>query len=134
MDIANRLSRIEQAVNTRLSALMRPDDQLELDYDYLRRVAEYAGFPVPSKDQMVSQWRDHDRQCARLMLATDCGVEESAVQTLLDDPQHQGTKEEAWRALDEMSRLREAVRLDMESGKPGDQSEAGNRLRVLLMQ
>jgi hypothetical protein len=55
MNITNRLSRIEQAVDARLSQLMRPDDQLERDYDLLRRVADYASFPVPSKDEMVSQ-------------------------------------------------------------------------------
>jgi hypothetical protein len=68
------------------------------------------------------------------MLGTGCTVTEAAIAHYLEAANHTTTEEQARAALDELSELRAAVALDMESGKPGDQSEAGKRLRALLMQ
>lgn len=136
MAIENRLKRIEQAVDARLAGLVRTDEEMSRHYEFLRRVADYAGFPIPTGAEMIAQWRDHDQRSARLMFAGST-VSEAAHSLCLEDARAAHcdvTAEQVEAAGAELEELRAAVTIDMESGKPASQSDAAARLRALMMQ
>jgi hypothetical protein len=132
--IAGRLDRFEQTLDMRLRALMRSDEQLERDYEGMRRVLEYIGLPVLPKNVQVRQWQDSEKRRAEIMLATGCTKEASAVKQLVETfARYEETEESARAYLLEINEVHPAVERDLRAGVPGEQSEAGKRLAALLL-
>ena len=133
-NISNRIGRIERLADERLRPLLRTDEELEHHYDQMQRMADYVGFPVPTKAAMVEQWRGHDAQTARLMITEGHSVESAAVAVFCEATRYAETVEGATAWLERLNELRRAVLVDMELGIPGSESEAGRQLAAHLMQ
>lgn len=129
MAISNRLHRIEQAVDTRLRALMQPDNVLIERRVIVRRILDYLGLPNDG-DNRLDGYRQTETRYAQIMLSTGCARHIAIVKAWAESCKVTESAAEGW--LRRLSEARKAVDADIDSGKPFGESEAGARLRVML--
>jgi hypothetical protein len=129
MRLAGRLSRVEQAAQTKLQGLLTPKAKLEKRAAWIRRLGEYLGLPT-SDDYGLAGLIGTDERAARRALAT--GLEHREAH-LMDYAERRGiTTDEAheW-----MARGRDAimsVARDIAAGVPAESSARAAELREWL--
>ena len=130
MAISSRLHRIEQAVDMRLRALMHPDNVLIERRVIVRRVLDYLGLPNDG-DSWLDGCRQIETRHAQIMLSTGCAWHIAIVKQYAES--HKLTEDGAEGWLRKLGEVLRDVRADIDSGKPFCESEAGARLRVMLV-
>jgi hypothetical protein len=129
MRISDRLSRAEQAANTKLQGLLTPKEKLEKRAAWVKQLGEYLGLPA-SDDGGLAGICETDERAARRALAT--GLDHREAHLLVYAEQRGITTEEARAWMERGRDALLAVTKDIAASVPVERSARAVELREWL--